>query len=123
MLFMQFCVYIAEWTASAVDLAENGATQTVKTVAGGQMERRRPVEARRERAFDNVLKLSERFGLTPHDVYALFKDQAQAAATNPGLFDHKPAAPSEDPQDAQPARPGLVGAAARLRSERPPVVN
>lgn len=117
-VFTTFCVYLAEWTASAIDLAENGATQKVKTVAGGMMERRRPVEARRERALDNILRLSERFGLTPHDLYSLFKDQAAAASNNPGLFDNKPPAPEAD-QPPAPKTGGLVGSAGRLRSEPP----
>lgn len=117
-IFVTFCIYTAEWTASAIDLAENGATQNVKTVAGGSMERRRPVEARRERAFDNMLRLSERFGLTPHDLYSLFKDQAAAASNNPGLFDNKPPAPEAD-QPPAPQTGGLVGAAGRLRSDPP----
>jgi hypothetical protein len=41
-------------------------------------------------AFDQVLKLSARFGLTPTDEYALFKEQQIAAGLNPGLFDHVP---------------------------------
>lgn len=119
MIFVQLCVYMAEWLEAQVDVAENGFTQKVKTVAGGVMERKRPVLDRRERAFDNVQRLSAQFGLTPHDMYALFKDQAGVATTNPGLFgrDDKPANPVRD--DAAPTK-SVVGAAARLRSTPPP---
>lgn len=118
LIFVQLCVYTAEWFTSLVDVAENGADQRVKTVAGGYMERKRPVYDRRERAFDNVMKLSERFGLTPHDLYALFKDQAMAASQNPGLFDQAgPAAPQPGVQPERPA--GMIGSASRLRSEPP----
>lgn len=119
MIFVQLCVYMAEWLEAQVDVAENGFTQKVKTVAGGVMERKRPVLDRRERAFDNVQRLSAQFGLTPHDMYALFKDQAGVASTNPGLFgrDDKTANPVRE--DAAPTK-SVVGAASRLRSTPPP---
>lgn len=122
LIFVQLCVYSAEWLEAELDIAENGYTQRVKTVAGGYMERKRPVVDRRERAFDNVLKLSERFGLTPVDIYSLFKDQGAAAANVPGLFeDAKPAAQATaaPPDASTPGTSGLVGAANRLRSLPP----
>lgn len=117
LIFVQLCVYTAEWLEAELDIVANGYSQRVKTVAGGYMERQRPMVQRRERAFDNVLKLSERFGLTPHDLYTLFKDQAAAASNNPGLFDGEGQAPPAPQAPAQPA--GLVGAAARFRTEPP----
>lgn len=119
-IFVQLCVYQAEWLEAQLDIADKGYTQRVKTVAGGFMERRRPMIDRRERAFDNVLKLSERFGLTPHDLYALFKDQAVVAATNPGLFDQVKGPAAAEAEAPAPARSGgLLGAAARLKSTPP----
>lgn len=123
LIFVQLCVYMAEWLSAQVDVAENGFTQRVKTVAGGYMERKRPVLDRRERAFDNVMRLSGQFGLTPHDLYALFKDQATVAVTNPGLFDRdggKGANAVREPAPA-PERQTVVGSAARLRSTPPPL--
>lgn len=123
-VFVQLCVYAAEWWSAELDIAEKGHTQSVKTVAGGRMERLRPIVQIRERAFDNVLKLAERFGLTPHDMYALFKDQALVAASNPGLFDRGEAgAVTPAPTPTEPEPGGLVGAAARLRSQPPPTAH
>ena len=119
MIFVQLCVYMAEWLEAQVDVAENGFTQTVQTVAGGFMERKRPVLDRRERAFDNVQRLSAQFGLTPHDMYALFKDQAGVAVTNPGLFGRDEKAANPVREDAAPTK-SIVGAASRLRSPPPP---
>lgn len=125
MVFIQLCVYTAEWFASQMDIAANGPDQRVKTVAGGYMERERPVYRRRERAFDNVLKLSERFGLTPSDLYAIFKDQAIAASQNPTLFDRPgqaPGAPAPsvvEPEAEAPRPPGLIGRLGALDSTPP----
>ena len=41
------------------------------------------------------MSLSKQFGLTPHDEYDLFKNQAGAAATNPGLFGGALAVPAQ----------------------------
>ncbi|WP_426043690.1 P27 family phage terminase small subunit [Caulobacter sp. DWR3-1-2] len=121
LIFVQLCVYMAEWLGAEVDIAEHGYTQRVKTVAGGYMERKRPVVDRRERAFDNVMRLSEEFGLTPHDLYALFKDQAVAVQTNPGLFDGQDGVRANAVRDRAPVEtaPTVVGSAARLRSTPP----
>lgn len=125
LIFVQLCVYMAEWLSAEVDIAANGYTQKVKTVAGGYMERKRPMVDRRERAFDNVMNLSAEFGLTPNDMYSLFKDQAVAAQHHPDLFGRreKPAAQAEVEAQAAPEAPTpratLVGSAARLRSQPP----
>ncbi|WP_340265420.1 P27 family phage terminase small subunit [Sphingobium mellinum] len=86
MIFAMFCVYYADWVSLNDQLKQEGMTQRVKTVAGGFMIRDHPAVRRRQECFDNVMTLSRQFGLTPHDEYDLFKNQAGAAATNPGLF-------------------------------------
>ncbi|MCA3568381.1 P27 family phage terminase small subunit, partial [Bradyrhizobium sp.] len=119
-MFALFCVYFAEWVLANEDVQAKGHTQRVKTVAGGYMERVRPIVAIRDRAFDMVMKLSERFGLTPSDEYSLFKDQALAAAQNPGLFDSgqtKPSAEAGTP--VPPPSGGLIGAMSRFDSAPP----
>ncbi|APR51999.1 hypothetical protein BRX40_05705 [Sphingomonas koreensis] len=124
-MFALFCVYFSEWVIANEDIKANGLTQRVKTVAGGVMERTRPIVAIRDKAFDLVMKLSERFGLTPSDEYSLFREQAVAFAANPGLFDR------EQPQkaDAEPAAAeaqadngSLIGAMDRMDSA-PPTLN
>lgn len=119
-IFAMFCVYFAEWVRLNDQLAREGDTQTVETVAGGPMIRRHPAVQMRERAFDNVLKLSQHFGLTPHDEYDLFKDQALAAASSPGLFGGlQPAKDKAEPTEAEGPHVGMLG---QRNSEPPPTV-
>lgn len=124
-VFAMFCVYFAEWVLANEEVAKRGHTQKVKTVAGGMMERMRPAVMVRDRAFQMVLSLSARFGLTPSDEYALFKEQALAAAQNPGLFDGhhgKPrdSAAEDDATTSMPRREGgLIGSMRQLDSEPP----
>lgn len=124
-VFAQFCVYAGEWVSSNEEILAKGYSQKVKTVAGGFMERTRPAVAIRERAFDVVLKLAEKFGLTPRDRYSLFKDQAGAGLG--GLFGDQGGRRSED-DSAQPgaaAGPGEddpIGALGRMNSP-PPLPN
>ena len=128
--FVQFCIYAQEWVTVTDDLHLNGFTQQIKTVAGGKMERRRPISVDRQLAFDNCKDLSSRFGLTPTEMYSLFKGQAAVAPSNPGLFGEgrgagAPAAQGGDeleldgePQPAAPAA-GRIGSFGRLRSPPP----
>jgi phage terminase small subunit len=124
-VFAMFCVYFAEWVLANEEVAKRGHTQRVRTVAGGFMERMRPAVVVRDRAFQMVMGLSSRFGLTPSDEYALFKEQALAAAQNPGLFDGNQGRPRERdevPSDAPPGPPssgGLIGSMRTLDSEPP----
>lgn len=123
--FTQLCIYAQEWVEATEDLHANGFSQAVKTVAGGKMERRRPRQFDRQQAYANCLELGARFGLTPHDMYALFKDQALVAARHPGLFGDErqaaqpaPAAEAEAP--AEPAQPASrIAAMGRMRSPPP----
>lgn len=118
-IFAMFCVYYAEWVIANEEIVRHGLTQNVKTVAGGSMERIRPIVKIRELAFDQVLKLSARFGLTPSDEYDLFKSQQIAAALNPSLFGDGPARHA-DKEDSAPAPGGsLVGALKGMDSAPP----
>jgi hypothetical protein len=85
------------------------------------MERRRPQVFDRQQAFSNIMVLSERFGLTPTDMYALFKGQALVAASNPGLFGDERKGPVPEPADDEeaPSPTSRVGGMAALRSEPP----
>jgi len=128
--FVQLCIYAQEWASATEDLHSKGFTQTIQTVAGGKMERRRPRSFDRQQAYSNLMELSSRFGLTPHDLYSLFKDQALAAASNPGLFDQdrrggsqapaaKPDADEEeDAADVAPEPMRRIGGFDRLKAAR-----
>lgn len=119
-ILAQLCVYIAEWTSATIDIAEKGPFQSVPTVSGGSMERGRPIVQFREVAMGNIRHLSAEFGLTPAEMFALFKDQAAAAQSNPGLFGPLGggAAPAKD-EASTPDQVSVIGAAARLRSSPP----
>jgi len=121
-MFALFCVYFAEWVVANEDVNRNGLTQRVKTVAGGMMERTRPMVTIRDRAFDQVMKLSERFGLTPSDEYSLFRDQAVAAAQNPGLFD-RDTTPARREAETQPEAASVVGSLGAMDSAPPARLN
>lgn len=125
--FVQWCIYAQEWTSATEDLHANGFTQSIQTVAGGKMERRRPRSFDRQQAYSNLMELSSRFGLTPHDMYSLFKDQALAAASNPGLFGEdrrgptQPAPQTEADEDAEletPAPMRRIGGFGQLKAAR-----
>lgn len=116
--FVQLCVYAQEWVATTEDLHTSGFTQDVATVAGGKMERRRPQVQDRQLAYSNCLDLATRFGLTPNDMYNLFKGQAAVAVTNPGLFGDDRKGASAAPAEAE-AEPSRVGSFGRFRSEPP----
>lgn len=126
-VFAQFCVYAGEWVAANEEVLAKGFSQRVKTVAGGYMERTRPAVAIRERAFDVVCKLAEKFGLTPRDRYSLFKDQASAGLG--GLFG-QPGSRSRDEEAgsagtsaaAGPAEDDPIGLLGRMDSA-PPLPN
>lgn len=119
--FTQLCIYAQEWVSATEDLHLNGFAQNIKTVAGGKMERRRPKTLDRQQAYANCMELSARFGLTPHDMYALFKGQALVAVNNPGLFGDErrtTPAPAAEPEPT-PAQPSRVGGLAAMRSLPP----
>jgi P27 family predicted phage terminase small subunit len=118
-LFAMFCVYYAEWVMANEDVVRNGTTQSVKTVAGGAMERIRPIVKIRDTAFDQVLKLSARFGLTPTDEYDLFRAQQIAAAVNPSLFGSEAPRRQDKEEVAQPKSASLIGINKSLDSPPP----
>lgn len=121
-LFAMFCVYIAEFWAACDDVAANGHTQKVKTVAGGMMERLRPILRVRELAMSRAQEAAQAFGLTPREEYALFKDQQIVARENPGLFGGR-LTPAETPAET-PASSALgIGGLAAIKSEPPRLAN
>ncbi|GAB5481259.1 MAG: hypothetical protein Pars92KO_10160 [Parasphingorhabdus sp.] len=122
-IFAMFCVYYADWISLNDQLKREGMTQRVKTVAGGFMIRNHPSVKLAQQCFDNVMKLSQNFGLTPHDEYDLFKNQSLAGALNPGLFGTTPAqgpAKEKAQPDADEPRVGMLG---DLNSVPPSAIN
>lgn len=125
-IFLQLCIYLQEWVEATEDLHSRGFSQHISTVAGGKMERRRPKVFDRQQAFQNVQLLSGGFGLTPMDMYALFKDQALAMQKNPGLFgdERRTAAPAPASEPAageveETPAASRIGSIDRMKSAPP----
>lgn len=119
---VMLCIYAQEWVSTTDDLHTKGFSQSIKTVAGGRMERRRPMTLDRQQAYNNLMDLSAKFGLTPHDMYGLFKDQRLAVERNPDMFDaqRQDATPAAAPADETGASPASrVGSLSRHRSTPP----
>lgn len=118
---VQLCIYVQEWVSQTEDLHTKGFSQAIQTVAGGKMERRRPLIHDRQQAFQNCMELSARFGLTPTDMYSLFKGQAAVAPTRPDLFGGaRQTTPAPAPSEEVEAQTGRVGGLGRMRSPPPP---
>ncbi len=73
-LLAAYCDCVARYNQACVILARDGYTQEVDTVSGGKMVRLHPAERIRERALGEMMALSQRFGFTPADNYALLID-------------------------------------------------
>ena len=86
--FAMFCVYVAEFYQAHEHVVEHGHTQRVKTISGSWQWKRNPMVDVRNEASAKVLEFSKRFGLSPMDQAAIFKDNAAvaAAAQQGGLF-------------------------------------
>jgi len=122
-MFMTFCIYYAEWWIANDAVNREGRVKNVRTVSGSTMPRLHPLVKIRDQALSAALELSKRFGLTPSDEYALFRDQAVAAAQNPGLFDRGDRGREERRDETAAAEPsptpGLVGSLDALDSPPP----
>lgn len=125
--FAMFCIYLGEWQTACEDLAVNGRSQHVPTIAkgvdgvAGSMERDRPAVRWRAEAYAAALEAARQFGLTPREEYALFKDQSVVARENPGLFGgSRPAAAAQGDEPVSRG-PSSVGSAAAMKSAGPPV--
>jgi P27 family predicted phage terminase small subunit len=125
LIFAMFCVYYADWVTLNDQLKLEGMTQTVRTVSGSNMIRQHPAVRLMQQCFDNCMKLSQQFGLTPHDEYDLFKNQSLAAALNPGLFAQAGAPKVEQDVPAAPAAENEIGVGmlGRMNSAPPAQLN
>lgn len=85
-----YCDAVARYNRSVLELRRKGYTVTVKTVSGDQMLRVNPAEKIRHQALVEILALSDRFGFTPRDNFALLIDQRRVleagAGRNQGEF-------------------------------------
>ena len=119
-IFAMFCVYYADWVRFDEMLKREGETQTVKTVSGDTMIRTHPAVRLRDKCFENVMKLSGVFGLTPVDEYELFRKQSLASLMSPGLFGDRPQAKASE--DVAPAPVGPQAGMLGNKNSAPPTV-
>ncbi|PVM90672.1 P27 family phage terminase small subunit [Caulobacter endophyticus] len=99
--FALFCVYMGEWVTANEEIITKGPTQVIRNVSGSNREVDRPAVARRATAFSAVMELSEHFGFTPQDEYALMKTQQTVVQL--GLFGGSQPAAGATPHPEQPA--------------------
>lgn len=71
--FAALCYWHSEWITAIDDIQDRGYSFMVRAISGGERPWRNPSVERRDTAWDQILKLSERFGLTPLDRIVLNK--------------------------------------------------
>lgn len=86
-MFAALCYWRAEWIAAVDDILTNGYSFMGTAVAGGKRPWTNPAVERRDTAWDEMMALSARFGLTPLDRLALGKGQREGFLDDPDLFD------------------------------------
>lgn len=70
-----YCDAVARYNRSVLDLRRKGNVVKVKTVSQDYMLRINPSEKIRQQALAEILAISDRFGFTPRDNFALLIDQ------------------------------------------------
>lgn len=79
-----YCDAVARYNRSVLELRRKGYTVSVKTVSGDKMIRVNPAEKIRQQALVEILALSDRFGFTPRDNFALLLDQRRVLERGAG---------------------------------------
>ncbi len=114
-LLAAYCDCVARYNNACVILSKDGLTQTVDTTIGGKMVRLHPAERIRERALGEMMALSQRFGFTPADNYALMIDHRKVIE---GGLRPQPGLPLEG-ADASQSQTSPVGLMAGFDSAPP----
>lgn len=79
-----YCDAVARYNRSVLELRRKGNVVEVKTVSGDKMLRTNPSEKIRQQALVEILALSDRFGFTPRDNFALLLDQRRVLERGAG---------------------------------------
>lgn len=79
-----YCDAVARYNRAVLDLRKQGYVVKVKTVSGDEMPRTNPNEKIRQQALVEILALSDRFGFTPRDNFALLLDQRRVLERGAG---------------------------------------
>lgn len=86
-MFAALCYWQAEWFTAHEDILVRGYWFERKAVAGGSRPWINPSVSRRDMAYDRVLALAAKFGLTPLDRVALNKNKLHVGDDDGDLFD------------------------------------
>lgn len=114
--FAGYCIYAAEFVLANKEIMDKGYSLPVPTIAKdakgrpGSMLRENPAVARRDHAFDQMLKLGEKFGFTPLDRHNLIAKHVMRD-DDQTLF-HRARVPHGDPAAAPPPTPAATATAA-----------
>ena len=79
-----YCDAVARYNRCVLALRREGYVVKVKTVSGDEMPRSNPNEKIRQQALAEILSLSDRFGFTPRDNFALLLDQRRVLEAGAG---------------------------------------
>lgn len=79
-----YCDAVARYNRSVLDLRRKGNVVKVKTVSQDYMLRINPSEKIRQQALAEILAISDRFGFTPRDNFALLIDQRRVLEAGAG---------------------------------------
>lgn len=95
-MFAALCYWRAEWITAVDDILVNGYSFMGKAVAGGARPWTNPAVERRDTAWDQIVQLSAKFGLTPLDRIALNRGANDGLLADPDLFSAGKPKPAEE---------------------------
>lgn len=98
-----YCDAVARYNRSVLELRRKGNVVKVKTVSQDYMLRINPAEKIRQQALAEILSLSDRFGFTPRDNFALLIDQRRVLEGGMGGGQADLGLPSEPAPGQTPA--------------------
>jgi len=97
--FAMLCYWQGEFVAAMDDRLKRGTWFMVKAVSGGALPRKNPSVDREAYAYEQVMALSVKFGLTPLDRVALLKARRDNLTDEDDVDLFKPATTATPPAD------------------------
>ncbi len=114
-----YCDAVARYNRCVLALRREGYVVKVKTVSGDEMPRSNPNEKIRQQALVEILALSDRFGFTPRDNFALLLDQRRVLERGAGGQGDLGLPQQPDPGQTPAAAADPVGGMDRFDSPPP----